>query len=85
MWLAVGFGPVIAFGPADAAVAAHTGRFFELPVGVGVARQVWGKWHVTGELLARPAFGHGGALFEIRGAGTDALGLGLAIGMQHEW
>ncbi len=85
MWLSVGFGPAFAFGPSDAQTVSQAGRLFEVPVGVGFAHHLWGRWEVTGEVLARPAFGHGGSLFEARGTGTDALGLGLAVGLQCEW
>jgi hypothetical protein len=87
MWLSLGFGPVFAFGPADAAagVSAEWGRFLELPVGLGLARRVWGKWEVMAEVLARPAFAQGGALFDVRRAGDDALGLGLAVGVGYDW
>jgi hypothetical protein len=84
MWLSLGFGPVFAYGPAGAAgVPAQWGRFFEVPVGLGFARRIWGKWEVTTEVLARPAVGHGGAL--VGRTGDDALGLGLVVGLGYDW
>lgn len=40
------------------------GRFYEIPIGVGVAYEIAGLLHVSGDFAARPAMGFGGEAYD---------------------
>jgi hypothetical protein len=55
--------PFVSEGRAEGA----SGRLFEVPVGAGVSRKLWGPYALTAELGLRLGFAHGGSLYEAPG------------------
>ncbi len=81
----------------NALVSGAGGGFFEVPFGIGASYKLRKPWHLTAELSGRVGFGFSGSVYDLEtgrsgvapgqppllftNAGTDTLGVGLAIGV----
>jgi hypothetical protein len=56
----------------EARAEGASGRLFEVPVGAGISRKIWGPFAFTAELGLRLGFAHGGPLYEAPGRAVSA-------------
>ncbi len=93
-WIFAGFGHAWAYAPGFNAtssepvhVASASGRFFEVPLGLGAQYKFFDPWAISVELGLRLGLGHQGALYapgsERSARGLDAFAAGLWIGIAY--
>ncbi len=76
LWLFAGLG-VLGVSTSTAA----GGRFFEVPIGLGGSRKVWGPYSLMAELGVRIGVAHAGSLYD---RGVDAWAVGLGVGVLYD-
>jgi hypothetical protein len=93
-WIFAGFGHAWAYAPgfdppsnAPDHVASASGRFFEVPLGLGAQYKFFDPWAVSIELGVRLGLGHKGALYvpssPESARGLDAFAAGLWVGIAY--